>query len=276
MRSKNIVRFLDSTIGVRCLAFIFLVLPCLLQAASSPEIISFRATPSPVEVGKDVRFYWEVKGADTVRLYDENGEIEGRIQLGNGTFGWPLTMPGAFYISARTTETYKLVAKNREGKETIKSFTVRVKNQLVPLKSYWSNQRGDNVTCGTNQCIQSQLGSKMYRYLRVEGCVFKTHVQGTIPLVLYWNPTRKDNVTVASSTSRQEQVKTGGYSYVRTEGYIYKRKQSGTIPLKLYWYPKRTDNATVAAKESVAAQNNTPGMSYIRTEGYIYPASNCR
>jgi hypothetical protein len=148
--------------------------------------------------------------------------------------------------------------------------------ELVPLEMYWSQQRGDNVTCGTAACRQAQIRTGGYRYLRVEGCAFRTQEAGTIPLVLYWHPKRKDNVTVATSRSRAEQVNTGGYRFVRVEGYIYKHKRQGTIPLKLYWYPKRTDNATVAAARSIAAQNNTKGMSYIRTEGYIYPASKCR
>jgi hypothetical protein len=265
--------------GYLSLALMVLFVSSVQNAEAAPppaEIISFRASPSPVETGKDVRFYWEVKGAGIVRLYDSYGEIEGRIQLDNGTYGWPLKMTGAFMTPQTKTETYRLVVVNREGKKTVKTLTVQVKNEMVPLKSYWSSKRGDNVLCGTKQCIQAQSGSNVYRYLRVEGCAFKTQVQGTIPLVLYWNPTREDNVSVASNASRQAQEKTGGYRKVRTEAYVYKQKQSGTIPLKLFWYPKRTDNATVAATESVAAQNNTAGMSYVRTEGYVYPASSCR
>lgn len=148
-------------------------------------------------------------------------------------------------------------------------------NQLVALKMYWNSKRGDNVTCGTAQCRKSQQKTGGYRYLRVEGCAFKTHKPGTIPLVLYWSPQRTDNVTVANTRSRAEQVNTGGYRYVRVEGYIYKHKQKGTIPLQLYWFAGRTDNATVGSAKSILSQRKTRGMSFIRTEGYIYPASKC-
>ena len=94
---------------------------------SRPKIVSFRASPTMVEAGKDVKFFWEVKDAQTVRLYDNHGELESRIQLRNGTYGWPLTMPGAFSTTQNKTTTYTLTAKNRVGKTTRKTLTVRVK-----------------------------------------------------------------------------------------------------------------------------------------------------
>ena len=94
---------------------------------SRPKIVSFRASPALVEAGKNVKIFWEVKDAETVRFFDDHGELESRIKLDNGTYGWPLTMPGAFSTTQNKTTTYKLVAKNREGKIARKSFTVRVK-----------------------------------------------------------------------------------------------------------------------------------------------------
>jgi hypothetical protein len=170
---------------------------------------------------------------------------------------------------------YKLAQISTLGIMSLTVITNVSANQLIPLESYWSKQRGDNVTCGTEKCHQAVLNTGGYRYLRVEGCASNAQVPGTIPLVLYWHSGRKDNVTVASSKSRAEQVNTGGYRYVRVEGYIYKQQQKGTVPLKLYWYAKRSDNATVASEEGIADQENTKGMSFIRTEGYVYPASNC-
>jgi hypothetical protein len=92
-----------------------------------PKIVSFRASPTLVEAGKNVKIFWEVKDAETVRFFDDHGELESPIQLHNGKYGWPLTMPGAFSTTQNKTTTYKLVAKNREGKIARKSFTVRVK-----------------------------------------------------------------------------------------------------------------------------------------------------
>jgi hypothetical protein len=146
---------------------------------------------------------------------------------------------------------------------------------LIPLEIYWSKERGDNVTCGTEACRRAQVNTRGYRYLRVEGCIYDRRVEGTIPLVLYWSKRRKDNVTVANRRSRQEQENAGSYKYVRVEGYVYKNQVPGTIPLWLYWYGKRSDNATVASNRGVSDQRKTKGLQRVRVEGYVYPASRC-
>jgi len=127
MKSTNIVQFFVSSMNIGYLAFIFLLIPDLLQATPLPTILSFTASPTVVDVGEDVKFFWEVKNAKSVRLFEDNEEIESRIQLPNGSFGWPLTMPGAFSTSQPKTTAYKLVAANREGKTIIKTLTIRVK-----------------------------------------------------------------------------------------------------------------------------------------------------
>lgn len=137
MRNINI---LYSTMSIRCLVLFFLVIPCLLQAETSPRIISFKATPSLLEAGNVVKFYWKVKGPATVRLYDDYGEVKGRTQLNNGTFGWPLT--GAFSTSQDKTVIYKLVAENRAGKKTTKTLIVRVKD--LQLRGTYTIQQKSN------------------------------------------------------------------------------------------------------------------------------------
>ena len=89
---------------------------------SRPKIVSFRVSPRTIEAGKMVKFFWEVKDAETVRLYDDYGEMETRI-----SDGWPLTTSGYHGTTQEKTVTYKLVAENREGKTTTKTFTVRVR-----------------------------------------------------------------------------------------------------------------------------------------------------
>jgi len=131
--------------------------------------------------------------------------------------------------------------------------------ELVPLEMYWSKQRGDNVTCGTEACRRAQVNTGGYRYLRVEGCVFDRRIEGT----------------VASARSRREQENAGTYRYVRVEGYIFKKRMPKTVPLWLYWYGKRSDNATVASSEGIRDQGRTKGMQRVRVEGYVYPASAC-
>ncbi|MCK4743617.1 MAG: RICIN domain-containing protein [Sulfuriflexus sp.] len=142
MRNTNITQFLYSTMGIRYLALIFLVIPSLLMAAPSPTINYFSASPTPIVAGDTIKFYWEVKDAETVRLYDDYGEVKGRIELDNGTFGWPLTMSGAFSTSQEKTVAYVLVAENSEGEKSRKRIVVRVKN--LSLRGAYTIQQKSN------------------------------------------------------------------------------------------------------------------------------------
>ncbi len=101
-------------------------------APARPQILSFRASPATVKSGDTVRFYWQVKGAKRVRLYDDFGEIESRIVLADGTLGWPLEMKGALMESPTRTATYKLVATNRVGTVS-KSLRVLVRGRSCPV-----------------------------------------------------------------------------------------------------------------------------------------------
>ncbi|MEN8206774.1 MAG: RICIN domain-containing protein [Pseudomonadota bacterium] len=92
-----------------------------------PTIVSFGANPTTVEAGEEVKFYWEVKHAERVRLYDNHGEIKTRNRLPNGEYGWPLSLSGEESMTQHKTTTYRLVAENREGKTARKTFTVKVR-----------------------------------------------------------------------------------------------------------------------------------------------------
>ncbi len=127
MKNRNVFQYFYTTLIVGYLALIILVIPGLLQAAPLPSILSFTANPIPAEVGQDVTFSWEVKDAQTIRFYEDNRALEGP----DGSFGWPLRMPGAFSTTLNETSVYKLVAKNREGKTTIKTLTVQVKDSQL-------------------------------------------------------------------------------------------------------------------------------------------------
>jgi hypothetical protein len=102
------------------------------QDAALPRIVSFRVTPNPVQRGEFVSFFWEVRNADRVRLFDDFGEIETRNMLPNGEFGWPLSESGAESMSVNKATIFKLVAENRDGRETTSSVTVR----LVEAKQF--------------------------------------------------------------------------------------------------------------------------------------------
>lgn len=91
-----------------------------------PMILDFRVEPPRIKPGGQVSFYWQVKNAYQVRLYDSFGEIKSGIQLPKGNYGWPLSMNAAYSENLNKSETYKLVVTGKNG--TV-SRTVKV---LVP------------------------------------------------------------------------------------------------------------------------------------------------
>jgi hypothetical protein len=95
--------------------------------AVRPQIVSFRASPTVVEAGRYVRFFWKVRNAETIRLYEGRRELRSRTRLSDGTYGWSPTMPGTFSTTQRETTTYRLVARSREGKISTRTVTVRVR-----------------------------------------------------------------------------------------------------------------------------------------------------
>ncbi len=108
----------------------------------TPEIISFRASPVSVEAGKEVALFWEVKDAKTVRIYEGNNELEGRIELPDGAFGWPLKMPGAFSVMLPKTTTYRLVAESSQGRSIVKTLTIGVRG--TQLQGTYTIQQKSN------------------------------------------------------------------------------------------------------------------------------------
>jgi len=80
-----------------------------------PEIVDFRVEPQNIKRGKQVRFYWQVKNAQKVQLFDSYGEIESRIQLPNGAYGWLLNIDGSYMENLNKSETYILKASNNIG-----------------------------------------------------------------------------------------------------------------------------------------------------------------
>ena len=83
--------------------------------ALRPEIIDFRVEPKNINSEGKVSFYWQVKNAYQVRLYDSFGEIKSRIQLPKGNYGWPLSMNGEYSENLNKSEIYKLVLTGKNG-----------------------------------------------------------------------------------------------------------------------------------------------------------------
>jgi len=90
-----------------------------------PEILNFNVELQTRSSGDIASFYWQTKGAHQLRLYDDVGEIESRIELSNGTYGWPLAMNGEMKETLNKSTTYKIEATNQAGSVS-KSFEVNV------------------------------------------------------------------------------------------------------------------------------------------------------
>ena len=75
--------------------------------------------------------------------------------------------------------------------------------------------------CANSRSRREQENAGTYKYVRVEGYVYKDKRPGTVPLWLYWYGKRSDNATVASSRGISDQQKTKGMQRVRIEGYVY-------------------------------------------------------
>jgi hypothetical protein len=90
----------------------------------------------------------------------------------------------------------------------------------VPLKLFWSPERGDNFTTATAQGEKDALAAG-YSFVRLEGYVFPTQQPGTVPLKLFWSPERGDNFTTATAQGEKDAL-AAHYSFVqRNEGYVF-------------------------------------------------------
>lgn len=94
--------------------------------AGPPQIVSFKATPNPVQRGGSVTFSWEVHNADRVRLFDESGEIETRNLLPSGQRGWPLATSGDESMAIDQPTTFRLLAQKNDGKRVSALTSVRL------------------------------------------------------------------------------------------------------------------------------------------------------
>ncbi|EPX75776.1 hypothetical protein [Salipiger mucosus] len=90
------------------------VAPALAQGGP-PVIEVFRIERAQVSGRAGLAFTWQVENVGRVRLLHDGREVEARIQLPDGSFGWPPDMPGAFRTTG-TTGTYTLIAENARGR----------------------------------------------------------------------------------------------------------------------------------------------------------------
>jgi hypothetical protein len=141
----------------------------------------------------------------------------------------------------------------------------------TPLRTYYSDSRGDNFNSATPEgAADANLAG--YTVVRNEALVFAEGEQqpGMVPLKLFWSPNRGDNFTTA--TAMGEADATGaGYQFIRIEGYVFPDQQPGTIPLRQFWNPQREDNFLAATNQGIQEAADAQYQE-IRTEGYALPA----
>ena len=135
-----------------------------------------------------------------------------------------------------------------------------------PLKSFWSDVRGDNFATATADGEASAISAN-YVPVRTEGFVLTKQLPGMVPLKLFWNATRQDNFTTATAEGEASAI-SAGYTFVRVEGYVFPEPTAGTNPLKVYWNATRQDNFTTATAEGEASAIAV-GYTFVRIEGYI-------
>ena len=139
----------------------------------------------------------------------------------------------------------------------------------VPLKVYWSGQRGDNfsTTSAEDEAAARDAG---YQFGGVEGALLAQSAPGTVPLKLFWNSEREDNFSSATAVGEEEAL-AAGYTFVRVQGYVFTGEQRGTVPLLLFWSAARGDNFTTATAAGAEAARAV-GYQFVRIEGYILSA----
>lgn len=95
-------------------------------ALAKPTIDFFRVVS--VEIGGEqwYEFHWKVEGASRVRLFEDSRELESRIQLPDGSFGWPPSMNGSYRTKPSRSHRYQLVAEDARGASVTRRASVSV------------------------------------------------------------------------------------------------------------------------------------------------------
>lgn len=122
------------------------------EPAAQLEIVSFRAEPRTIDPGDWVKLYWEVKGAQQVRLYDDHGELESRIELPSGQLGWPFLMEGAQQENLHQPTKFTLVA-SKQGERVSKSFQVTVGGKEACAKASVALCRSQRAGCSVVHAV---------------------------------------------------------------------------------------------------------------------------
>lgn len=136
-----------SLLGVLCA-------PATSQAQSGQPVIEVFRIEKVVRDGRRwLEFSWDVRNTDRVHLLQDGRAMESRIQLRDGSFGWPPNMPGGFRIGTDAGN-FTLVAQNPLGR-------VEAKARIEPRGCFaFLTPPGRNWTrCRAGGVIASNLGA---------------------------------------------------------------------------------------------------------------------
>jgi hypothetical protein len=218
----------------------------------------------------------DILGVDTLARNDSVAIVFSRKEKAQL---WDLRVEdadGAFIewgqLNLREISSITLYYKNGKATAIFNENKAAPVSDLVPLKLFWNQRREDNFATGTSDGSASAKDDG-YRFIRTEGCVFRTQKPGTVPLKLYYNVKREDNFITATGVGERSARETG-YIFIRVEGYVYPNKQSGTVPLNLYYNVEREDNYSAGTGIGDASAIDD-GYLFIRVEGYVFPAERC-
>jgi hypothetical protein len=133
------------------------------------------------------------------------------------------------------------------------------------LVQLFSAQREDNLLCGTQACISTNLPAVGYTRLRIEGYQPDPTWGGVQSLNDWWSQANLDNYATDASGN----IPSGYVPAVFANGVTFASQQPGTVPLRLFWSAARTDFLTVASAAGLtyAAQNNYVDMNH--TVGWV-------
>ncbi len=192
-------------------------------APRGPRILSFEAKPRTIQPGGTVRFSWQTENAGLVRLYDDQGELESRIELPSGKLGWPLRMNGAVQESPGRSTTYRLVALSKTGK-TSKSLEVTV--------------AGDEAAAEDGECtVTASITGKYGKFTDAVG-VFQARAGGLGDFLFKSSVrTTRDHRTKGGTTTSQRsslKVPPGEYFLVPSGG-----GEDGAGPFAVIYKPGR-------------------------------------
>jgi alpha-glucosidase (family GH31 glycosyl hydrolase) len=133
------------------------------------------------------------------------------------------------------------------------------------LVQLYSASRQDNLLCGTQACISTNLPAVGYTRLRVEGYQPDPSWPGVQAINDWWSAANQDNY----ATDQSGNIPSGYVTAVFADGVTFASQQPNTVPLRLFWSAARTDFLTVASSAGLAyaAQNNYVDMNH--TVGWV-------